>query len=642
MKSFIKAIIIFNKDGEKRIVPLQQGVNIITGDSKTGKSALIEIIDYCLCSSRCTIPKGKITEFSYLYSLIITIGCNTYLIARYKWELGGKMHYFNVEQDISVDNVELAFIQNTPQLRCDDVKKEIEVALGLHVTNLIAEIDQGGKKASLRNMVSYLFQHQNLMASKFALFYRFNDFYKRKDTIEQFPIFAGIVGQEYYSDLIRLKTKEAELKQKINEKKANDRSVTYAKQQILPLLTEYYALLEQKFDKNLPLEAMLKMASNLPEFDDEKLFGETEIVELYNETERKFNELQSRDRELYLKIRQINNVSQEGDEFIQELENLDCQTKASKISDTKYKCPICGQDCGSIVEKDSKIVQAIEWLENELIITKRYTNNFSEDFRNIEESRKNIQKQIKEVHKQLASMKNKYFSQKSLLVKKEKAQQLKSKIEIFVEMNSFGVFKEVDDEIDEIQQVIKEIKERISRFDVDEKIKYAEEFLSNNMNRLAKTLDFEEEYRPINLHFGLLDSSFDLYHFQNYKEKIHLCEMGSGANWVSCHIVLFLSFLRYFASQKSSPMPLIMFFDQPSQVYFPQSVESIGKIEPKDLIAVNNMYQTIFDEINSIGNDTGVLPQIIVVDHVDGEKLDCKKEFENYVRCNWRNDIGLI
>lgn len=37
MKSYIKAIIIFNKKGEKRVVPLKQGVNIITGESKTGK-----------------------------------------------------------------------------------------------------------------------------------------------------------------------------------------------------------------------------------------------------------------------------------------------------------------------------------------------------------------------------------------------------------------------------------------------------------------------------------------------------------------------------------------------------------------------------------------------------------------------------
>ncbi|MCJ7860133.1 DUF3732 domain-containing protein [Blautia sp. NSJ-157] len=54
------------------------------------------------------------------------------------------------------------------------------------------------------------------------------------------------------------------------------------------------------------------------------------------------------------------------------------------------------------------------------------------------------------------------------------------------------------------------------------------------------------------------------------------------------------------------------------------------------------MYKTIFDEINSIGEDTGILPQIIIVDHVDGKNLECKEEFERYIRCNWRNDTGLI
>lgn len=93
MKSYIKAIIIFNKNGEKRVVPLEQGVNIITGESKTGKSALVEIIDYCMCSTRSTIPKGKITDFTYLYTIVMIIGENSYVIARYNWNDGGKMHF---------------------------------------------------------------------------------------------------------------------------------------------------------------------------------------------------------------------------------------------------------------------------------------------------------------------------------------------------------------------------------------------------------------------------------------------------------------------------------------------------------------------------------------------------------------------
>ena len=92
MKSHIKAIVLFNKNGEKRIVSLEPGVNIITGESKTGKSALVEVIDYCLCSTRCTVPKGKITDFTHLYVMAMFIKDHTVVVARQSWNNGGKMY----------------------------------------------------------------------------------------------------------------------------------------------------------------------------------------------------------------------------------------------------------------------------------------------------------------------------------------------------------------------------------------------------------------------------------------------------------------------------------------------------------------------------------------------------------------------
>ena len=107
MKSYIKSIIIFNENGEKRIVPLKQGVNIITGESKTGKSALVEIIDYCLCSTRCTIPKGKITEFAYLYALVMHIDGSSYIVARYTGDNMYKMHFIKESYDFDTNTLEL-------------------------------------------------------------------------------------------------------------------------------------------------------------------------------------------------------------------------------------------------------------------------------------------------------------------------------------------------------------------------------------------------------------------------------------------------------------------------------------------------------------------------------------------------------
>lgn len=59
MKFTINSVILWpRKDGySPRFLPFKsEAVNIITGASRTGKSALIPIIDYCLGSDKCTIP----------------------------------------------------------------------------------------------------------------------------------------------------------------------------------------------------------------------------------------------------------------------------------------------------------------------------------------------------------------------------------------------------------------------------------------------------------------------------------------------------------------------------------------------------------------------------------------------------------
>lgn len=642
MKSYIKAIIIFNENDEKRLVPLKQGVNIITGESKTGKSALVEIIDYCLCSTRCTIPKGKITDFSYLYVLVMGIGDNTYIIARYNWDNGGKMYFSKEEKDFDYKVLSLGYFSEKPTLPYKDAQYEIECALGLFVTNMATDADQQGKKASLRNMVSYLFQHQNLMASKFALFYRFSDYYKRKDIIDQFPVFTGMISQEYYSDLIQLNTLKAQLKQKHKKQKANEKSTAYIKENLSPLLTDYFALLEKDFDDKISAQKMLKMASNLPQFDDTQLFGESKIAERYSVLNEKLEELRNEEREILLKIKNIDNASKTGNEFTEMLMDLKQQTTVAEIEATEYICPLCGHDCQEIAENDSQLIEATEWLDNELKITEKYTADFSEDVRKLKDEHSKIDAKIKEVWKQIKMVEQKFISSKALVSKREKVNYAKARIALYAEMSDSGIFETVDEDIAELKEKIQQLEEKIQGFDVDTKKAKAQAFLSENMNRLSLSLDFEDEYRPINLNFGLLDETFDIYQYQNNREKIHLYEMGSGANWVSCHIALFLSFLRYFAKQDNSPMPLFMFFDQPSQVYFPQGDSKDDEITQADLMAVNKMYKTIFDEINSIGEDTGILPQIIIVDHVDGKNLECKEEFEGYIRCNWRNKTGLI
>lgn len=642
MRSYMRAIMIFNKSGEVRRVNMEPGVNIITGESKTGKSALVEIMDYCLCSSRCTIPKGKITEFAHIYVIPMVIDKNTYIIARYNWENGGKMHISREDIDFPIDKIDLDYFKDIPLLSIKDAQYEIESALGLHVSNIVFEDEGKSKKASLRNMISYLFQHQNLIASKFALLYRFSESYKRKDIIDQFPIFAGMIGQEYYSSLIELNSLKNQLSQKLKKQKQNQKSSEYLKDILKPLLKDYFSLLNKPIDLNINLNKMKKLASNLPEFDEAQLFEEDGIIERYNSLKKDLEDLAGKERNILMKINNLDDASSRGQSFTESLKELKERTEVFEIGENKYSCPLCGNNCKVISEEDKLLLEAGEWLDKELEITNKYTHNFSEDIRKLNGIASDISDKMKSIANQIKEIEKKYIKSDDLNSKREKVNYAKAKIELYANMIDVGLFEDIDEEIEKLNELILFLEDKIKGYDLDVKKSKAQTFLSDNMNRLALTLDFEEEYKPINLNFGLVDGTFDLYQHQNRYEKIFLNEMGSGANWVSCHIALFLSFLRYFTKQENSPMPLIMFFDQPSQVYFPEGDIDKNEFSQSDLKAVNEMYKTIFDEIKSIGEDTGILPQILIVDHVDGKNLEVKDEFISYIRCNWRNGQALI
>lgn len=68
----IRSIHIYSHDGQRRDLRFKvDGLNVITGRSSTGKSALSEIIEYCMGRSSFNVPEGvirdKVSWFAVIY-----------------------------------------------------------------------------------------------------------------------------------------------------------------------------------------------------------------------------------------------------------------------------------------------------------------------------------------------------------------------------------------------------------------------------------------------------------------------------------------------------------------------------------------------------------------------------------------------
>ena len=164
MKTLLKFIGLIDQQGKVHGVELKPGLNLITGKSSTGKSALIEIFDFCMASSEDTIPHGVIKENAALFFLWITIKDVDYLLGR---DADGKMCYIvsNPEIDDIWQIQNIVFDEN--DFKKDDYKVQLGLLLGIDATNTAETAMQmrdkrkGGQRPSVRNMMPFILQHQN-------------------------------------------------------------------------------------------------------------------------------------------------------------------------------------------------------------------------------------------------------------------------------------------------------------------------------------------------------------------------------------------------------------------------------------------------------------------------------------------------
>lgn len=123
MKTFIYEMGVIDKIGNKHPVYFKEGLNVVTGKSSTGKSALIEIFDYCFGSDEYTVPKGVITDSAALYYLFIKIDGQNMVIAR-RPDINNKA-FFRREESYSADTINANYFDKNLYIDIESYKKFI-------------------------------------------------------------------------------------------------------------------------------------------------------------------------------------------------------------------------------------------------------------------------------------------------------------------------------------------------------------------------------------------------------------------------------------------------------------------------------------------------------------------------------------
>jgi hypothetical protein len=618
-----------SKEFAPQIVEFAPGkVNVITGVSRTGKSAIIPIIDYCFASSDCQIPIDTIRNYASWYGIVFQTGTEQILISRKVPEGNKVSNEFYLSRAKIVSIPTLIMEANEKE---EGIKNILNTISSVPYFNLSGEEGKNSYDArlSFRDLMALVFQNQDIVANQNILFYKTHAHEHRERLRNWFPY---ILGAETIDILIarqRLQSVEKKLtilKRELEKAKAVSDAWMGNMLGHLKVAKEY-GLLSENISNNSDPERLLIAAKNIieniPDYSLTRLENiddaNKEIIELEVEEEYLSSEIGKLKKRLNDINRLKTSMIEYGDSIQKRVARLNISQWLENISNDSNSCPTCGSiDHPNAKNELKKISLVFRGYENQLKKVAEVPTSFARE----EERAKN---ELDE----LLDKRNKNQNQFNLLLAKDRTAReefqqkknmflflghLKSSMETFEKISDGGDFK---NQIDTLEKEYQRLLKLTDNSGVRSRVEIATLKISQGMLKHLTTLDVESKYQKIAPKFVIRDLS--IYVLSDDENWHILAEVGSASNWVSFHISLLCALHEYFLEQKSSCIPSFLIFDQPSQVYFPKLkkelklTEEDPKYEDEDVEAVKNMFKTI---ANSVSAQKGAM-QCIILDHAD-------------------------
>ena len=667
MKTLIHEIGVIDKQGLKHPVNFQAGLNVVTGKSSTGKSALIEIFDYCFGSDENTIPTGVITNSAAIYYVALAVNEQDMVIARDP-KLAARAFFRRVETFDSA-KIDREYFNTSYFRPLSEFKKHLrDFFLDINDVDesLVAKAYRGNRKAptpSIRSFSSFLLQHQNLVANKHALFYRFDEKEKRDQVIEHTKIFLGLVDQKFFHLSQEKERLSTDVKRLERQKETNKRTSENYKQKVAPVLSQLYALMGFK-DEPISLTKVLQHPQDAKDQLDNIIVAEKIVhssdamTQRYEQLKLARNQKTAELRKLQRQAASINKHIQEEERFV---DNVKRFNSPQHVHISASVCPFCHTEKDNLRQNAKKLQEAITKVSGNLAQARPMKAKFESSLIEVQRDTEIVSKSLTDLNQQITEIEkaNQQLSEQKSLY--ESIIMQKAKLYALFDTLNMADDAELEKEIKELKKKLKKITDALKEYDVQKGLTAASDKVNEYMTSIGSHFEFEKSYKPINLNFSF--ETFDLYHLTPENEKIYLRSMGSGANWLYCHVTLFLALHRYFAELgEKCAIPSVLFLDQPTQVYFPnfnrdnsetfeeqktqeaeqRKLHSVDQNIDEDIKAVENLFSQLSVYCNVLEKENGFSPQIIVTDHADNLTLSNRVPFDSLVNGNRWRTRGLI
>ncbi len=640
----LKAVALWNRDGACRTLKFQpNALNIITGEAKAGKSAMLEIIEFCLGRQTVSLPEGVLTRTVRWYGLLAGTETHTVFIGRPGPDEG----------QATVSGAHLAF--GGPDLDFPPFE-ELEAntnaeAVTEYLTRLcgIGEYEHQPPtqatrqplRPTIRHASLLCFQRQNEIANPRQLFHRQDEDFMPQAIRDTVPYFLGAVDREAPTLRSQLTALRRQRKQAERELERAREIELRGPERAAGLVAEALdaGLLEPREDE-IGVDTLLREALDAPTepavTDEED--ATPEYRRLVERSRLVSDELRAiADRTEILRQRGVEQgeYRTELGEQAARLETLGLMPAEGGQGD---HCPVCGS---AIEEADATVAALAQSasetraeLEAELTAAPGRRRALAE----LEERSEALRGDLREIHQSLSAL---AADRERINEFRETAMTrayIKGRIAQHLEQGEEAAsvpHRQLSDRVEELSEQIEQIEVRLDPENERDQVASRLNVIAEDMSEWAEDLELEHAAGRARIDLGRLSVVVD-----TEDGPIPLERMGSASNWVGYHLICHLGLHRWFNAHER-PVPRFLMLDQPTQAFYPPEADPdaltdvmTGDLSDDDRRSVEAMFSLLHRFVTELAPGM----QLIVMDHANL----ADQWFQDSILEVWRDGRKLV
>lgn len=603
MLFYVEKIILWLKNGYVRTLDFENDkVNVITGNSKTGKTAIKEIFDYCFCGSESVISEARIGNNVQWYGIKFHINNKTYTIAR-----GEYKDSYHLSSDYYFSSTgEIPELPNA-MINEKELKQIIETEFSI---NSDVSFLYGGKKIKQGSKISFryflLFNvlSGDVIAHSKEYFDKMNDEKYSEALHRIFDLALNITSIK--NILIHQRIEEAENEKKRLEKRAKDVELSIKERE------HKIRLIIKQAKENQIISSTIS--------DDEeciRLINEYVTSGLFqdsvSEESEKLRKLEKTKQELEIKIRRLTRFKKSLKEYRERLKN-----EADALSPVQYLL----DDFTSHLS-DSEYLMFLQGLSHELESIKKEIKTKYPFEVEVDTTIKGLREKLDEIQKEISETPVIIDEVVPENLKYIALGEIKYKLSLILEQNidSEGIKSDIDKKDGEISDLRNEYVDPTEKRNTT--VDALNEYIQIYLDEAQSALDEYANYK----------SDFDYKTKTLRLRKLRVvapASITSSSDHMFMHLCMFLGMHNFILNSGSEYIIPFLIADQPSRPYFNNKSsedyrDTTDYLKDKDdwskVQSIFKLFESFIENILREGKHF----QIIVLEHVSEDAWEgCK------------------